>query len=146
MKKQKGKKKAFLAVLLSAAVICQTFPAYSLAAQGPDGICPHHTAHTAECGYREAVTGAPCNHQHTEECYKKETNCLHQHTEACYPLVPSDTDETQQVRGSEPTACTHVCSEESGCIKETEVCTHVQKNEDGTTTLLHDEKCGYVAA
>lgn len=55
MKKHKGKKKAFLAVLLSAAVICQTFPAYSLAAQGPDGICPHHTEHTEECGYQEAA-------------------------------------------------------------------------------------------
>lgn len=23
------------------------------------GLCPHHTAHTADCGYRDAVAGTP---------------------------------------------------------------------------------------
>ena len=43
--------------------------------------------------------------------------------------TPSEPEEV------EPAACTHVCSEESGCITEVLDCKHE-----------HDEACGYVPA
>ena len=44
--------------------------------------------------------------------------CVHVHTAECY----KDADETatpSQI-GKEPTECTHICSVESGCIRDTE--------------------------
>lgn len=44
--------------------------------------------------------------------------CVHVHTAECY----KDADEvaTPSQIGEEPTECTHVCSVESGCIRDTE--------------------------
>ena len=39
-----------LAVLLAAVLLCTMIPTAALA-QEADGLCPHHTAHTASCGY-----------------------------------------------------------------------------------------------
>ena len=56
MRKRSGRKGRLVAVLLSAAVLCQTFPVYSIgAAQETDGTCTHHPAHTAECGYADGT-------------------------------------------------------------------------------------------
>ena len=70
--------------------------------QPQTGLCEHHTVHTADCGYTEGTTGSPCSHEHTADCYTTEKNC------------------------------THVCSEETGCISEQLNCHHE-----------HDDQCGY---
>ena len=54
--------------------------------------------------------------------------CVHVHTAECY----KDADETatpSQI-GKEPTECTHICSVESGCIRDTE-----KENNENTDTL-----------
>ena len=118
--------KRSLAWILSAAMIfgMSGVPAF---ADGTDTmICPHHV-HDESCGYAE---GTPCTHQHTEDCYTEATNCIHQHTAECYSdgVLPAE----GEVKTAD--ACTHVCSEESGCITKTLNCQHV-----------HDENCGYTA-
>lgn len=45
------------------------------------GLCEHHPAHTAECGYAEAVEGVPCTHICGDECA---VSCIHTaHDELC---------------------------------------------------------------
>ncbi len=108
-----------------------------------DGLCEHHTEHTEDCGYTVGTPETPCAHEHTEDCYTEVTECIHEHTPECYPeeteestsgddAVPADTEER------EPENCTHLCSEESGCITKEWNCPH----EEGQ----HDESCGYVPA
>lgn len=56
--------------------------------------------------------------------------CVHVHTAECY----KDADETatpSQI-GKEPTECTHICSVESGCIRDTEK----ENNENADTLVL----------
>ena len=56
------------------------------------------------------------------------TQCVHEHTAECYSdgILPAEGEEKAA------DACTHVCSEESGCITKELNCPHV-----------HDETCGY---
>ena len=104
--------------------------------QPQTGLCEHHTAHTADCGYTEGTTGSPCSHEHTADCYTTEKNCSHEHTGDCYSQTESSNpDDTETPSGSEvqtPDACTHMCSEETGCITEQLNCHHE-----------HDDQCGY---
>ena len=165
--KKKGK---ILAVLLGGVLLGTQIPGMVWAEEAAGysgGICEHHPVHTAECGYQEAVPEQPCRHEHTKECYEYVTNCVHEHTEECYPLIAvdvsaeePDTEETSEnaeeaaepqtelVRGPKPTACTHVCSEESGCVTKTLNCIHEDKvNADGSKTpAVHDASCGYAPA
>ena len=70
MRKRSGRKGRLAAVLLSAAVLCQTFPVYSIgAAQETDGTCTHHPAHTAECGYADGMAACQfvCGECQTEQ-------------------------------------------------------------------------------
>ena len=98
---------------------------------GTSGLCEHHAQHDESCGYTEGTAEIPCSHAHTEDCYTLVTKCVHAHTADCYSdgILPMD--------GEEKTAdsCSHVCSEESGCITKTLDCKHE-----------HDESCGYVPA
>lgn len=51
-------------ILLAAAVIFQAMPFDGTAVSasgGQNGLCEHHTEHTADCGYREAAEGSPCS-------------------------------------------------------------------------------------
>ena len=45
--------------------------------------------------------------------------CVHVHTEECYG--EPDEEATSSQIGEEPTECTHVCTVESGCIRNTAV-------------------------
>ena len=112
-------KKRLLCGILACMLVLEYIPVPIFASEA-DGLCPHHTSHTPECGYSPAVEGHECGHVHTEECYQYVTACVHEHDETC---------------GYEEGTCSHVCSEESGCVTRTEACQHV-----------HDESCGYVAA
>lgn len=112
-------KKRLLCGILACMLVLEHIPVPIFASE-TDGLCPHHTSHTPECGYSPAVEGYECGHVHTEECYQYVTACVHEHDETC---------------GYGEGVCGHVCSEESGCVTRTEACQHV-----------HDESCGYVAA
>ena len=133
-------KRRFLSVLLSLVLILGTIPITALAETTESkgtGLCEHHPQHTDECGYTEGSEGTPCSHEHTEDCYTLVTNCVHEHTDECYPAesVSAGTATPSQPEEAEPTECTHVCSEESGCITEILDCKHE-----------HDAACGYTPA
>ena len=58
-------------------------PVPAIAAES-DGLCEHHTEHTASCGYSPAVDGHACGHEHTDECYQSVTQCVHTHGDCGY--------------------------------------------------------------
>ena len=104
---------------------------------GTSGLCEHHTVHDDTCGYVEGSAESPCTHEHGAEFYTEVTSCIHEHTEACYPAVDSSLQDdvttssddesvgdTTPSEAAEPTECSHVCSEESGCIKQELDCRH----------------------
>ena len=132
------KKRLFVA-LLSVCLLFTLLPATAFAEGEPDSgpppaqsaLCEHHPQHDESCGYTEGTAEIPCSHEHTEDCYTLVTECVHEHTAECY------SDGILPVDGEEKTAdsCSHVCSEESGCITKTLDCKH-----------QHDEACGYVPA
>lgn len=122
--KQKWKRP--LALLLSVAMMFSMSgtPVYAADMETGASVCPHHV-HDETCGYSE---GTPCTHEHTDDCYTLVTQCVHEHTAECYSdgILPAEGEEKAA------DACTHVCSEESGCITKELNCPHV-----------HDETCGY---
>ena len=70
MRKKTGRR--WMALLLSLCMlftVCGGFP-FTVSAEGETdtGLCAHHTEHTTECGYQEAVAGSPCTHVHNEDC------------------------------------------------------------------------------
>lgn len=93
-------KQRLLSLLVCGAMLLSMCPpAAALEADSPDGLCPHHPEHTAECGYAPASEGTPCAHQHGPECYPQgapsnnayecgeDTGCMidcrHEHDETC---------------------------------------------------------------
>lgn len=106
------------------------------------GLCEHHPEHTGDCGYTEGTEGADCEHEHTEGCYTLVNKCIHEHDESCYPVleesISENTATSSEVDEAQPTACTHECSEESGCITKELSCPH-ERGE-------HDDSCGYIPA
>lgn len=100
-------------------------------------VCENHESHDESCGYREAVEGVPCSHEHTEECWQAEEACVHEHSEECYAevILCGNTEEehehTEECKGTE-LDCIHKCTEESGCVSKQLMCVHV-----------HDADCGY---
>lgn len=106
------------------------------------GLCEHHPEHTEDCGYTEGTEGAACEHEHTEDCYTLVKKCVHEHDESCYPVLEESISENtatpSEAEKAQPTACTHECSEESGCITKELSCPH-ERGE-------HDESCGYIPA
>lgn len=95
------------------------------------GLCEHHTQHDESCGYTEGTPEQPCTHEHTDDCYVFTTACTHTHTAECYSdgILPAEGEEKAA------DACSHQCSEESGCITRTLDCKHE-----------HDAACGYAPA
>ena len=121
------------------------------------GLCKHHPEHTEDCGYAEGTEGAACKHEHKvnggeadredplgdiEDCYTLVKKCVHKHDESCYPVLEGSVSENtatpSEAEEARPTACTHECSEESGCITKKLSCPH----EHGE----HDDSCGYIPA
>lgn len=106
------------------------------------GLCEHHPEHTEDCGYTEGTEGAACEHEHTEDCYTLVEKCIHEHDESCYPVlegsVLENTATPSEAEKTQPTACTHECSEERGCITKELSCPH-ERGE-------HDDTCGYIPA
>ena len=106
------------------------------------GLCKHHPEHTENCGFTEGTEGAACEHEHIENCYTLVKKCVHEHDESCYPVLEESISENtatpSEAEKAQPTACTHECSEESGCITKKLSCPH-ERGE-------HDDTCGYIPA
>lgn len=106
------------------------------------GLCEHHPEHTEDCGYTKGTEGAACEHEHTEDCYTPVKKCIHEHDESCYPVlegsVSENTATSSEAEKAQPTACTHKCSEENGCITKELNCPH-ERGE-------HAHTCGYIPA
>ena len=106
------------------------------------GLCEHHPEHTEDCGYTKGTEGADCEHEHTEDCYTLVKKCVHEHDESCYPVLEESISENtatpSEAEKAQPTACTHECSEESGCITKELSCPHERGG--------HDDTCGYISA
>lgn len=138
------------------------------AAIGTGGLCAHHTEHDDTCGYVEGSAESPCTHEHSEDCYTKVTSCTHEHTSDCYPAsdssipedgttssegesvedtTPSDDESGKNAtlpEAAEPTQCSHVCSVESGCIKQELDCKHEHNEECGYAPAVEGQPCTYV--
>ena len=138
-------RKRLTAALLCLCLLFTLLPATAFAEGEADSgtppvqsaLCEHHPQHDESCGYTEGTAEIPCSHEHTEDCYTLVTECVHEHTAECYPAesVSENTATPSEPEEAEPMACTHVCSEESGCITKALDCKHE-----------HDEACGYVPA
>ena len=157
---KKRRKKRIISLTMVLALCLTLFPTSALAAEGSGaaivtgGLCAHHTEHDETCGYVEGIAESPCTHEHSEECYHEVTSCTHEHTPDCYPAedssIPEDgtasseDTESPEVTPSEPTACSHVCSEESGCIKQELDCQHEHDDECGYAPAVEGQPCTYV--
>ncbi len=86
------------------------------------GFCVHHSEHTAECGYTEAVEGQACTHVHDESC--------------------------GYVEATEEVPCDMGCTDTDGdgVIDHVEGCAYQPAVEGQPCTHEHDESCGYVEA
>lgn len=154
-------KKRIMPWLLSAALVAGMTGAPVYAAETKPyagGLCEHHREHTADCGYSE---GGPCTHEHkvngggadgedllggAEDCYREVEKCVHKHTAECYPEADDTDDEAtpSNAKAAEPTECAHVCSEESGCVKNVLDCPHDKGRHDDSCGYSRGTPCGYV--
>lgn len=160
---KKRRKKRIISLTMVLALCLTLFPTSALAAEDSGaaivtgGLCAHHTEHDEACGYVEGTEESPCTHQHSEECYHEVTSCTHEHTPDCYPAedssIPEDgtasSEDTEAPEATpsepaEPTACSHVCSEESGCIRQELDCQHEHNEECGYTPAVEGQPCTYV--
>lgn len=123
-------KRRALSYITALALCLNLLPVWALTGDaGADrGLCPHHPEHTDACGYAAPVPEQECTHSHSDDCYIAETDCIHEHTAECYPASDDPSG------AAEPTLCTHVCTQDSGCVTKVLSCTHE-----------HDAACGYAA-
>ena len=113
--------KKYISALLCLCMLLQNAPVAAFAAAG-DGLCPHHTAHTAQCGYVAAVAGVDCTHVHD--------------TAVCGYV--------EAVQGKD---CACEANDENGALVHTEGCGYVAAVTGADCTHVHDAAvCQYVAA
>ena len=126
-----------LSLALSIVMVLSLLPIPSIAVEG-DGLCEHHTAHE-NCGYVAAVEGHDCGHVCGDECYTVTTDCKHNHDESCYSdsVLPAETPKDAD-------ACTHACTEESGCVVKTHTCVHTVHEGCGYVEAVEGQPCGFV--
>lgn len=152
-------KKRIVSLTMVLALCLMLLPTSAFAAEdsgaaiGTGGLCAHHTEHDDTCGYVEGIAESPCTHEHSEDCYTEVTSCTHEHTGECYPAsdssIPEDgttssEDESVLPEAAEPSLCSHVCSEESGCIKQELDCKHEHDDECGYAPATEGQPCTYV--
>lgn len=116
--------KRILSVILTLTILLSLCPPYAPVSAEPeyDGFCVHHPAHTAECGYGEAVKGQPCTHVHDESCGYAEAA----------EEIPCDME------------CPDVDGD--GIADHIDGCAYRPAAEGSPCTHTHDETCGYVEA
>ncbi len=105
------------------------------------GLCEHHTGHTPDCGYTEGAPETPCTHEHIPDCYTEVNECVHEHVAECYPEAEDIVSDAQE---QEPESCTHVCSEENGCITTKLTCLHEHDSDCGYTEEVPETPCTFV--
>lgn len=112
-----------LAVVLGASPVLPVIGAeQGTESRGAGGLCEHHPAHDAQCGYAEAVEGHPCGHVHDESCGYQEA----------VEEIPCDMD----------------CTDEDGdgSIDHQEGCAYRPGTQGHACSHIHDESCGYAEA
>lgn len=114
-----------LLLMLMALILClASVPAAAVdgAARPTEGLCIHHPAHDAACGYQEGTQAQPCNHVHDAACGYREPIGEVPCDQGC-----ADADGDGQIDHA------------AGCAyrpaQEAQPCNHV-----------HDAACGYQAA
>lgn len=70
-------------------------------------------------------------YQHTEACYSLGKNCVHEHTQECYQKESTSENEAEPSKAAE---CSHECSEESGCITKELSCQ--SEGESGNSMIM----------
>lgn len=105
-----------VAAVLSVCMMFTLLPSAAFAAETETSLCEHHSVHTVECRYQEAIPGQPCAHEHTADCCTGELVC--------------GLEEGAVADNGEPYTHTQDC-----CALD---CPH----ERG----MHDESCGYTEA
>ena len=159
--------KRWLALVLCLCMICPSGVAFATAAEElPEaaaytgGLCEHHTQHTAECGYVEAVESQTCTHVHDENCgYQEPTEeipCAHVHDDSCgyqaaVEEIPCDkgctaTDESGNAIHQEGCAYQPAVAEQPCTHTHDENCGYQAATEGSPCAHVHDENCGYVEA
>lgn len=114
-----------LLLMLMALILClASVPAAAVdgAARPTEGLCIHHSAHDAACGYQEGTPAQPCNHVHDAACGYRE------------PI------------GEVP--CDQGCADTDGdgAIDHAEGCLYRPAQEAQPCNHVHDAACGYRAA
>lgn len=114
-----------LLLMLMALILClASVPAAAVdgAARPTEGLCIHHSAHDAACGYQEGTPAQPCNHVHDAACGYRE------------PI------------GEVP--CDQGCADADGdgAIDHAEGCPYRPAQEAQPCNHVHDAACGYQAA
>ena len=120
--------------------------------------CTHE--HSEDC-YTEVKS---CIHEHTSDCYPASDSSIPENgttssegesvgdttpsdDESGKDAMPSDdksVEDTTPSEAAEPTACSHVCSVESGCIKQELNCKHEHNEECGYAPAVEGQPCTYV--
>lgn len=113
-----------LLLMLMALILClASVPAAAVdgAARPTEGLCIHHSAHDAACGYQEGTPAQPCNHVHDAACGYRE------------PI------------GEVP--CDQGCADADGdgAIDHVEGCAYRPAVEAQPCGHVHDAACGYAA-
>ena len=114
-----------LLLMLMALILClASVPAAAVdgAARPTEGLCIHHPAHDAACGYQEGTPAQPCNHVHDAACGYRE------------PI------------GEVP--CDQGCADANGDgqIDHAAGCAYRPAQEAQPRNHVHDAACGYRAA
>ena len=113
-----------LLLMLMALILClASVPAAAVdgAARPTEGLCIHHSAHDAACGYQEGTPAQPCTHVHDAACGYRE------------PI------------GEVP--CDQGCADTDGdgAIDHVEGCAYRPAQEAQPCNHVHDAACGYAA-
>lgn len=114
-----------LLLMLMALILClASVPAAAVdgAARPTEGLCIHHSAHDAACGYQEGTPAQPCTHVHDAACGYRE------------PI------------GEVP--CDQGCADADGdgAIDHVAGCAYRPAQEAQPCNHVHDAACGYQAA
>lgn len=120
--------------------------------------CTHE--HSEDC-YTKVTS---CTHEHTSDCYPASDSSIPEdgttssEGESVGDTTPSDDKSVEDTTPSddesgknatlpeaaEPSACSHVCSEESGCIRQELNCKHEHNEECGYAPAVEGQPCTYV--
>lgn len=125
-----------MGLALSMTLTLGQLPAMAMADQN-DGLCEHHSAHTADCGY--AAEGV-CSHSCSLDNGCITLSCSHEHVATCFDTAGNS-------------MCRHDCGKDEACGQELTDCLHTTHggcgySEEGICSFAEDgcEECEKEAA